>query len=56
MAPKYLLDEFHCAGEPHTYTVGAKSMSPVDIKLLLGNLYNFTALHHNTNIFSIKIK
>ena len=37
-------------------TVGAKSMSPVDIKLLLGSLYNITALHHNTNIFSIEIK
>ena len=34
------------------HTVGAKSMSLVDVKLLLGN---FTALHHNTKIFSIKI-
>ena len=33
------------------HTVGAKSMSPDDIKLLLGNLCNITALHHNTNIF-----
>ena len=23
MAPKYLLDEFHCAGEPHTYNTTA---------------------------------
>ena len=38
------------------YTVGAKSMSPDDIKLLLGNLCNITALHHNTNIFCIEIK
>ena len=36
-------------------TVGVKSMSPVDIKLLFGNLH-ITALHHNTNIFSIEIK
>ena len=39
-----------------THTVGVKSMSPVDIKLLFGNLHNITALHHNTNIFSIQIK
>ena len=39
---------------PHT--VGVKSMSPFDIKLLFGNLHNITALHHNTNIFSIEIK
>ena len=37
-------------------TVGVKRMSPVDIKLLFGNLHNITALHHNTNIFSIEIK
>ena len=35
----------------YQHTVGAKSMSPDDIKLLLGNLCNITALHHNTNIF-----
>ena len=29
--------------------------SPVDIELLFPILYNITALHHNTNIFSIKI-
>ena len=37
-------------------TVSVKSMSPVDIKLLFGNLHNITALDHNTNIFSIEIK
>ena len=37
-------------------TVGVKRMRPVDIKLLFGNLHNITALHHNTNIFSIEIK
>ena len=31
-------------------------MSPVDTKLLFGNLHNITALHHNTNIFSIEVK
>ena len=36
------------------YTVGVKSMSPVDIELLFAILYNITALNHNTNIFSIK--
>ena len=38
------------------HTVGFKRMSPVDIKLLFGNLHNITALHHNTNIFSTEIK
>ena len=33
------------------YTVGVKSMSPVDIELLFVILYNITALHHNTNLF-----
>ena len=42
--------------ERYEDTVGVKSMSPFDIKLLFGNLHNITALHHNTNIFSIEIK
>ena len=34
------------------YTVGVKSMSPVDIKLLFVMLCNYiTTLHHNINIF-----
>ena len=36
-------------------TVGVKSMSPVDIELLFVILYNITALHHNTNLFSLEI-
>ena len=37
----------------YTYiaTVGVKSMSPVDIKLLFIILYNIIALYHNTNVF-----
>ena len=36
----------------HICTVGVKSMSPVDIELLLFViLYNITALHHNRNLF-----
>ena len=31
-------------------------MSPLDIELLFAILYHITALDHNTNIFSIKIK
>ena len=38
------------------YTVGVKSMSPADIELLFVILYNITALHHNTNLFSLEIK
>ena len=38
------------------YTVGVKSMSPADIELLFVILYNITALHHNTNLFSVEIK
>ena len=37
------------------YTVGVKSMSPVDIELLLVILYNITSLHHNINTFSMEI-
>ena len=40
--------------QPHT--VGVKSMSPADIELLFVILYNITALHHNTNLFSLEIK
>ena len=38
------------------YTVGVKSMSPVDIGLLFVILYIITTLDHNTNIFSVEIK
>ena len=38
------------------YTVGVRSMNPLDNELSFATLYNITALDHNTNIFSIKIK
>ena len=40
----------------NSYSIGAKSMSPVDIELLFVILYNIIVLHHNTNIFSIEIQ
>ena len=38
------------------YTVGVKSISPVDIELLFVILYNITALHHNKKVCSVGIK
>ena len=49
----YLLPEYrYCTDTMYIYTVGVKSMSPADIELLFVILYNITALHHNTNLFS----
>ena len=52
-----IADFRNVASDPCLYVlVDVKSMSLVNIELLFIILYNTTALHHNTNVFSMEIK